>query len=188
MKLTDAGGRAGAILVLACLAAPSNCLANDEGYFGIGFAHFDQGDRFVINGEPINIDTVDLVFRFGADISAYSAVELRAGSTITPDETTVGGTQELELKNDYFAGAYFRVHYPVSWLTAYGQAGVVRMKESVKFNGLSESDKFTDTSSWAAGVDIDVNRHWLINVEYFYLANDNSADRGGPGASLVYRF
>lgn len=175
------------ILFLSLLASGAAQADDYINYVGIGYATLDQGDRFTINGNNVSVETGDGMLRFGGDINKWTGMELRAGGTAQPEEQTFTGNAKLEVENDYFAGAYFRVKYPLSWVNLYAQAGFVRVKETVKFNNSSASDKFND-SSWAAGLDIYIGQRWILNGEFFHLSSENSVDREGPGASIMYRF
>lgn len=169
--------------LLVCSVAHADDYINTV---GVRFANIDQGERFSGAGITDSVTTTDLIVEMSGRINKFTSVNIRAGVSAQSEEISVGA-DTLEIEHDYFFGAYFRVQYPLGWLTPYAQAGQTRISETLSLSGDSESQSFSD-SSYAGGMEMEMGDRWLISAEYFLLSEKNGVKRGGPSAGISYRF
>ncbi|TBW50777.1 porin family protein [Marinobacter halodurans] len=179
-----------AIAVLAGVLISGHVLADDaqpKAYLGLNYlaAQYEE------DGVDDTLDVGAIFVQLGAQINPYLAGELRVGSGITDDSTTIYGVDaSLEIKNLF--GGYLKAGIPTGTLVyPYVVAGVSRAEVEVTASSgyyqVSNSDSGSDIS-YGAGVNLDIADNFAANVEYMQYYDKDGIDISGISFGGQFKF
>ena len=140
--------------------------------------------RMNITGDPsLKVSPGMAYVRFGKQYNHYFSAEARLGAGLA-DDTDMGITADIQ--NMY--GVYGRLGTNVSdTIYPYLIVGYTQVTLETSFLGFSIEDKVDDVS-YGVGVDIDINKNTLFNVEYISYLKKHGAESVGLAIGLTRKF
>ena len=154
-----------AAVMTSALAAPavlaeSNWFPGTSPYIGGGVGNFSYRTG---GEEKLSPKVFD--FRVGVPLNPFLAIEARVGTGLSTDFTALLGGYDLQVDSLY--GAYLKGNIPVSsYASRSGLAGYSAIKLRRNFRSAPDQRVTDDSASFAAGLDVNLNRNMKINVEW----------------------
>ncbi|WP_203143005.1 porin family protein [Marinobacter mangrovi] len=179
-----------AIAVLASVLFSGHVLADDaqpKAYLGLNYlaAQYEE------DGVDDTLDLGAIYVQLGAQINPYLAGELRVGSGVTDDSTTIYGVDaSLELKNLF--GGYLKAGIPTGTLIyPYVIAGFTRAELEVSasdgYYSASNSDSGSDVS-YGAGINLNITDNVAANIEYMQYYDKDGVEIAGLSLGGQFKF
>jgi len=124
-------------------------------------------------------------------LNRHLSVQGRVSVANGNDEIRLG-SERIVLKLKHIYAAYAVGHLPITgaW-ELYGMAGMANVKESATGTTSSATYYVSSTEnkfSYGGGVRFQLNRHWLLGLEYVSYYSESSYSTSAMGVGASYRF
>lgn len=171
-----------AVVAVVALGCVGMAQAQDfpQGYVGVSYADLEQNDRFF--GKD-RFSTNEVFFRLGGRLTEIFEAELRAGTTVSPEEK--GG---VEFQHNYLVSGFLRAGYAIGPVRPYVAVGYTYGEEKLDAGGAGSDDKTFNDASYAVGVDLNVSQQLGINIELTQYYDIGNVTLKGPSAGVIWRF
>lgn len=172
-----------ACLMAASIGAGSSAYAQPEKpYVGLDYSQRNYENA---NSNATDAELPGVRLRAGTEISEYFALEAHAVIGAGDDTGTIGGTTPYTISSPVTYSGFLRPQIKLGNLTAYALAGVSYVELEYTTPTITESptDSTTDFS-FGVGLQLDLGKHFGLNVDYVQYIEGLNALSGG----VMYRF